>query len=91
MRRNVHHNAYVISQPFPVSGRPGFQAICPSCGVLDHDSRIEDAQSVADHHSFQIELERGRIEDYVQFPIKEKPIDLDDLRRRQRDIEEALR
>jgi hypothetical protein len=87
------HLAYVISQPFPASLRPGFQAVCPTCGVLDHDSRQQDAQSVADGHTaamfMAVSRDRSRIKDYVKVP--DEPIDIDDLRRRQRGIEEALR
>lgn len=78
------HLAYVISQPFPASGMPGYQAICPTCGVLSHDGHLVDAQGVADQHSlFHTKTP----------PRHSKPVtaaEVNDLRRRQREIEEAL-
>lgn len=88
------HITYVISQPFPASMSPGFQAVCPTCGVLSHDGRQEDAQSVATGHTMsyvKMPRDRGHIKDYVTIP--EEPVTPEDiaaLRRRQREIEEAL-
>lgn len=88
------HVAYVISQPFPASLMPGFQAVCPTCGVLDHDSRREDAQGVAQHHAATYAAtvplrDRSNIKDYIKLPDV-TPAEIDALRHRQREIEEAL-
>jgi hypothetical protein len=45
----VRPGPYTLSQPFP-DGRPGFQAICPACGVLNHCDSQRTAAILADAH-----------------------------------------